>query len=50
MKRLMFALVTLLMVLGAKAQEPFYLQKEGVKLGYTTTDKKVKSTVTQRAQ
>lgn len=42
MKRLMFALVTLLMVLGAKAQEPFYLQKEGVKLGYTTTDKKGK--------
>lgn len=42
MKRLMFALVTLLMVLGAKAQEPFYLQKEGVKLGYTMTDKKGK--------
>ena len=42
MKRLMFALVTLLMVLGAKAQEPFYLQKEGVKLGYTITDKKGK--------
>ena len=42
MKRLMFALVTLLMVMGAKAQEPFYLQKEGVKLGYTITDKKGK--------
>ena len=42
MKRLMFALATLLMVLGAKAQEPFYLQKEGVKLGYTMTDKKGK--------
>ena len=42
MKRLMFALLTLLMVLGAKAQEPFYLQKEGVKLGYTITDKKGK--------
>ena len=38
----MFALVTLLMVMGAKAQEPFYLQKEGVKLGYTITDKKGK--------
>ena len=42
MKRIMFALVALLMVLGAKAQEPFYLQKEGVKLGYTITDKKGK--------
>ena len=30
------------MVLGTKAQEPFYLQKEGVKLGYTITDKKGK--------
>ena len=30
------------MVLGVKAQEPFYLQKEGVKLGYTITDKKGK--------
>ena len=38
----MFALAALLMVLGAKAQEPFYLQKEGVKLGYTITDKKGK--------
>ena len=42
MKRIMFALAALLMVLGAKAQEPFYLQKEGVKLGYTITDKKGK--------
>ena len=42
MKRTMIALVTFLMVLGVKAQEPFYLQKEGVKLGYTITDKKGK--------
>ena len=28
--------------MGVKAQEPFYLQKEGVKLGYTITDKKGK--------
>lgn len=41
-KQLMFALVFFLMVLGAKAQEPFYLQKEGVKLSYTITDKKGK--------
>ena len=42
MKRMMFALVAFLMVLGTNAQEPFYLQKEGVKLGYTITDKKGK--------
>ena len=42
MRRIMFALVTILMVLGAKAQEPFFLQKEGVKLNYTITDKKGK--------
>jgi len=42
MKRIIFALATFLMVLGANAQDPFYPQKEGVKLGYTTTDKKGK--------
>ncbi len=42
MKRMVFALVAFLMVLGTNAQEPFYLQKEGVKLGYTITDKKGK--------
>ena len=42
MKRIIFALVTFLMVLGANAQDPFYPKKEGVKLGYTLTDKKGK--------
>lgn len=42
MKRIMIVLATLLIVLGAEAQKPFYLQKEGVKLGYTITNKKGK--------
>jgi hypothetical protein len=42
MKRIIFTLVTFLMVLGANAQDPFYPKKEGVKLSYTLTDKKGK--------
>lgn len=42
MKRIIFTLVTFLMVLGANAQDPFYPMKEGVKLSYTLTDKKGK--------
>lgn len=42
MKRIIFTLVTFLMILGANAQDPFYPKKEGVKLSYTLTDKKGK--------
>ena len=34
--------VSLLMAVGASAQDPFFLHKEGVKLTYADKDKKAK--------